>query len=533
MAVQYAFSQITTQGLKLAVDAADPLSYPGSGTTWTDVTVNGFTGTVSSSISFVATNRGALYSANSSSAVTFSGSAVNFGTDSFTVEMAFSPQVINGQHFLYSKNSGSFPNFGAFLTGSGGSGRLVAFYNVSSTVSCSASTPTGSFITGSNYIVDVTYAPFQFATFIYTNSNLVTQSLANGTGSLSTSASLFLLNNSTSSNAGSVANLYSFKVYNPYIGPPFVRKNYNAQAARFGLPLATYIPPAPLLLDTYSGAAAAYSLRKLRTSYPGAAIRVRRSSDNAEADIGFNVNGDLDTGTLLNFCGVGNGFVTTWYDQSTNGRNASQTTGSNQPQVVTNGSLYLKNNKPSIRYAGAQVLIAPISPTITYNTSSQQSVYGIFSPHTSFSSGQFGRVFTQAPSTYTSSANGYDYAANHFIPYLQDSTTSRFGPFASNSFINTSSLSLNSTYLFSSYNIGSGQYSAGLNNEPLSTRVLATGADYTSQGGVAFYGIGRALASPPSELLYVDILEIVSYMSDNTLSRTAIQSNINSYYSIY
>ena len=166
MAVQYAFSQITTQGLKLAVDAADPLSYPGSGTVLTDVTGNGYTGTVSSSISFVVTNRGGLYSPNSSSAITFTGSAADFGTGSFTLEMGFTPLEINGQHFLYSKNSGSFPNFGAYLTGSNGSGRLVAFYNISSTISCSASTPTGSFVTRSNYIVDVTYVPSQLATFI-------------------------------------------------------------------------------------------------------------------------------------------------------------------------------------------------------------------------------------------------------------------------------------------------------------------------------------------------------------------------------
>jgi hypothetical protein len=348
MAVQYAFSQITTQGLRLAVDAADPLSYPGSGTVLTDVSGNGFTGNVSSSISFVATNRGALYSANSSSAITFTGSAADFGSGSFTMEMTFTPQTINGQHFLYSKNSGSFPNFGAFLTGSNGSGRLVAFYNISSTISCSASTPTGSFITGSNYIVDVTYVPSQLATAIYTNSAFITQAGANGTGSLSTSASLFLLNNSTSSNVGSVANLYNFKVYNPYLSNPFIRKNYNAQAARFGLPLATYIPPAPLLLDTYSGAAAAYSLRKLRELYSGAAIRVRRSSDNAEADIGFDVNGELDTIALLAFCGNGDGFVTTWYDQSGNGYDATQTTAANQPQIVSNGSVLTKYGKPNI-----------------------------------------------------------------------------------------------------------------------------------------------------------------------------------------
>lgn len=58
----------------------------------------------------------------------------------------------------------------------------------------------------------------------------------------------------------------------------------------------------PLLLDTYSGATVAYSLRKLRTAYSGSAIRVRRSSDNAEQDFGF-VGGDLDTAPMLDFVG--------------------------------------------------------------------------------------------------------------------------------------------------------------------------------------------------------------------------------------
>jgi hypothetical protein len=70
-----------------------------------------------------------------------------------------------------------------------------------------------------------------------------------------------------------------------------------------GIYLASLTPLAPsLLLDDYPNAAVAYSLRQLRTAYTGAAIRVRRSSDNAEQDINF-VSGDLDTQSLLDFVG--------------------------------------------------------------------------------------------------------------------------------------------------------------------------------------------------------------------------------------
>jgi hypothetical protein len=108
-----------------------------------------------------------------------------------------------------------------------------------------------------------------------------------------------------------------------------------------GIYLASLAPPAsPLLLDTYTGAAVAYSLRQLRTAYTGAAIRVRRSSDNAEQDINF-VGGNLDTASLLTFCGAGNGFITTWYDQSGNANNSTQATAANQCQIVSSGSLIL------------------------------------------------------------------------------------------------------------------------------------------------------------------------------------------------
>jgi hypothetical protein len=107
------------------------------------------------------------------------------------------------------------------------------------------------------------------------------------------------------------------------------------------------------LLDLYPSAAAAYSLRKLRTAYTGSAIRVRRASDNTEQNIGFSSTGALDTSSLTSFCSGTNGFVTTWYDQSGNGRDATQTTAANQPQIVSSGSVILENAKPCLKFDGS------------------------------------------------------------------------------------------------------------------------------------------------------------------------------------
>jgi hypothetical protein len=76
--------------------------------------------------------------------------------------------------------------------------------------------------------------------------------------------------------------------------------------SRVGIRTGVLTQQVSYLLDTYSGAAAAYSLRKLNGSYTGSAIRVRRSSDNAETNIGFDSNGNLDTSSMLSFVGYDN-----------------------------------------------------------------------------------------------------------------------------------------------------------------------------------------------------------------------------------
>ena len=126
-----------------------------------------------------------------------------------------------------------------------------------------------------------------------------------------------------------------------------------------------------LLLDAFPNAAAAYSLRKLRGAYTGSAVRVRRSSDNTEQDIGFNSLLELDTTALLSFVGAGNGFVTTWYDQSGNANNATQTTATKQPLIVNSGSVLNLNSKPCLSFDG-------VNSTLLNNTLTASSTQSVF-----------------------------------------------------------------------------------------------------------------------------------------------------------
>jgi hypothetical protein len=116
------------------------------------------------------------------------------------------------------------------------------------------------------------------------------------------------------------------------------------------------IPPvANLLLDDYPNAELGLSFRKLRTDYSGSCIRVRRSSDDTEQDIGF-VNDYIDTAALASFCSGTNGFIKIWYDQSGNGRNSSQADTAAQPQIVTSGTVNTYNSKVCGYYNGSSSL---------------------------------------------------------------------------------------------------------------------------------------------------------------------------------
>lgn len=127
-----------------------------------------------------------------------------------------------------------------------------------------------------------------------------------------------------------------------------------------------YIFANNLLLDLYPNAAYAHALFKLRTPYSGNCIKVRRSSDNTTQNIGFTGN-DLDTTSLLSFCGAGNGFIDTFYDQSGNGRDITQATTTAQPQIVSSGSVLLENGKPCCTLNGTSQFYSIPSSTALFN----------------------------------------------------------------------------------------------------------------------------------------------------------------------
>jgi hypothetical protein len=151
----------------------------------------------------------------------------------------------------------------------------------------------------------------------------------------------------------------------------------NDEARYYQISLADYGYSTPM--DLVTGATAAFSLRKMRAAYAGSAIRVRRSSDSTTLDIGFDINGNLNVATLMNFCGASSCYVTTWYDQSVGGTyDAVQATTSAQPRIVNAGVLDTQNGRPAIYFNAANsnemtyTLLTPTDVLMVSGLSSSQ-----------------------------------------------------------------------------------------------------------------------------------------------------------------
>ena len=265
---------------------------------------------------------------------------------------------------------------------------------------------------------------------------------------------------------------------------------------------AGIIPSFSFLLDAYSGAAAAYSLRKLRNAYSGDAIRVRRASDNAELNIGF-VDNVLDTSTLTTFASGSDAFVTTWYDQSGSGYNAVQTTASNQPKIVSSGSVLTLNSKPCINFDGIDDLFS--SPYQVNVTANYANFYVLSSNNTA-------TKYILACAITTS--NRYAMGVNDIGNFQHSKRTA---------FISGSSISYSAGQVLLSDNNVTEIYKNNIIGGVASTLNNAfSAAPYTY--------IGQNLAAGNN---LMSLQEIVMYAIDQSANRAGINTNVNDYYATY
>ena len=273
-----------------------------------------------------------------------------------------------------------------------------------------------------------------------------------------------------------------------------------------------------------TAASAAFSIRRLSSSYAGDALRVRRDNDNAELDIGFDENGDLDINSLQIFCAPNNCFVTTWYDQSGNLKDISQITTSNQAKIYDSlAGLITVNDRASMNFDGTDYFSAHAN---ILDSSLNCSVFQFIQTlETTDAAGNVGsRVYTisidSSPSvSYLSFGESGDKTAHSYR------SSSGFVASHTSQFLNNKDVNLSSQ--FQNFAAGTIQiYGDGELVEDLSGITFASNA-YTD----SYFGVG---AQPTGTRDFTgNISEIIFYSSDQTSNRNLIEGNIDKYFYHY
>jgi len=288
----------------------------------------------------------------------------------------------------------------------------------------------------------------------------------------------------------------------------------------------------PFLLDLYPNAAAAYSLRLLRSGYTGSAIQVRRASDNTTQNIGFTAIGALDTTALTTFCSGTDGFVTTWYDQSGNGYDATQITSTSQPKIVSSGSVILENTKPSLDFDGSDDFLTYVdNGNLNVVRQNQFSYFSVAKCTKTFG---IGNIYPTVYSLSTSSINGAGALAMQFF-----SNTTKFG------FHNTNLVATELATIELSTNANQRLYirqfrdGAGTNNglnanvyNYVNNLTASAVQPWSVQNGTISV-IGNQVNSNNQFEWQGLIQELIIYPTNLISDILTIDNNINGYYNVY
>jgi len=227
--------KIITNGLVLYLDAGNRNSYPGTGTTWNDLSGNGNNGTLTNGPTFSSTNGGNISFDGVNDYLSLN-SALNFSTNSgFTICIFL--QKVNNQsgttwNYFYSNNSPTIE-----MGGYGQTGDSFVFKD-----NTSANTEVGSadIISNWSYIAFGTNSSTR-TSYIYTLNPVVGTVLTTSVGSVSNVTLGFERFFTTGPSGGPAGTTYfrskcaSIQAYNRVLSATEILRNYNSIKSRIGI----------------------------------------------------------------------------------------------------------------------------------------------------------------------------------------------------------------------------------------------------------------------------------------------------------
>jgi hypothetical protein len=238
--------RIVTDGLVLSLDAGDRNSYPGSGTTWNDLTGNGNDGTLVNGLTFNSSYNGGIEQDGSDDYITvpYKPSLAFPGNTPFSFQIVFRNKSLK-------TNFNAIISFGEQDTGNIGGFQMKCFYDSRYTgpfgaIGIDRYSGVNGFLSGVGYNYSTSIESLSTSIFTYTYDSVSgAKGYRNGvlfqstpsTGSAATPASGPFTIGTRAGVPSRVTNaiINSFFMYNRTLTDAEVLQNYNATKTRFGL----------------------------------------------------------------------------------------------------------------------------------------------------------------------------------------------------------------------------------------------------------------------------------------------------------
>ena len=216
-----------TDGLVLALDAANHKSYPGTGTTWSDLSGNDNTGTLINGPTFDSGNGGSIEFDGTNDYVTLSEGDLSFPNDNadFTCEVVVKlDTVASSQNFFQQEDSGGTGRTWVFLRNSAGNHAFSSFLGGSDLLLTSLGVPTAGVI----YHVHIKYESGVLhigynGVWYQSSTRSIDENCTGGFRIGASKSTLSLID----------GNIYCVRVYNRALSATEILQNYNATKTRY------------------------------------------------------------------------------------------------------------------------------------------------------------------------------------------------------------------------------------------------------------------------------------------------------------
>ena len=245
------------------------------------------------------------------------------------------------------------------------------------------------------------------------------------------------------------------------------------------------------------------------------------NDSDVEADIGFNSSYELDTTALLTHCGSGDGYLVKWYDQAQGGLtgdgndaswDSSTTYSSRNPQIVSAGSVILDNGKPCVETIDAGMLMES-----EFSASGEYDAFIVCQK--TINNGNHGMLF----GTQTGNDNRIWMRDNTLNLQVNSGSTDIGG-------LNDDGSGTLRFYQLGQMVLNVRRDASGINS--VQRNAVVSSSTYTNSG--AFRGDRILNAWNNQQYSFGgNVQEIIMLDGDKSSERSAILSNINTYYSVY